>query len=239
MNLYEYWDELSDQCDVFHEYAWDHLEEFIAELEQRKCRKVISTYGRELGIASPSRMTKYIVRKHKSGKVIKNVKPGQLYKVTYFDSEGFPLAVESYDAISHNDGEVGRSGTRYFVKYGDSVWTAWFSERGGLFNEHYKIVYDDEQRLKGFYRMNAGNSLQVMAEEYDYSEIESGIVTCLFTYYVGRLSGSSKDIPIGYKGSPAMQLKYVINVDDKGKYKALTIYKNINGEFVFNEHIEL
>lgn len=239
MNYYEYWDSLSVECDVFHDYAWNHLEDFLKELEEKKCRKIISTYGRDLGIASPSKMTKYIIRKHKRGRVIKNVKPGQLYKVTYFDSDGFPLAVESYDVASSKSVDVGRSGTRYFVRYGGSVWTAWFSESGSLFNEHYKIVYDGEQRLKGFYKMNAGNSLQVMSEEYDYSEIESGIVTCLFTYYVGRLSGSSKDIPIGYKGSPATQWKYIINVDEKGKYKELTVYKNINGEFMFNEHVNL
>ncbi len=239
MNYYEYWDALSNECDDFHEYAWNHFEEFLTELEQNKYRKIISTYGSDLGIASPSKMTKYIVKKHKCGRVIKNVKPGQLYKVTYFDSNDFPLAVESYDVISPNNADVEKSGTRYFVKYGNAVWTAWFSESGGLFNEHFKIVYDDKQRLKGFYKMNAGNSLQVMAEEYDYSEIESGVVTCIFTYYVGRLSGSSKDVPIGYKGSPATQWKYIINVDEKGKYKALSVYKNINGEFVFNEHVEL
>ena len=93
MNYYEYWDELSNECDDFHEYAWNHLEEFLTELEQNKYRKIISTYGSDLGIASPSKMTKYIVKKHKCGRVIKNVKPGQLYKVTYFDSNDFPLAV--------------------------------------------------------------------------------------------------------------------------------------------------
>lgn len=238
MNYYEYWDALSTECDAFHEYAWYHLEEFQTELEQKKCKKVISTYFSGLGIASPSKMTKFIIGKYKCGRIIKNVKPGQMYKVTYFDNEGFPIAIESYDSISRNSEYLEKSGTRYFVKYGDSVWTACFYGEGSLFNEHYKIVYDDEQRLKGFYKMNAGNSLQVMAEEYDYSEIESGLVTCLFTDYVGKSSGSSKNIPIGYKGSPAIQWKYVINVDEKGKYKALTVYKNINGEFVFNEHVD-
>lgn len=238
MNYYEYWDALSTECDAFNEYAWYHLEEFQAELEQKKCKKVISTYFSGLGIASPSKMTKFIIGKYKCGRIIKNVKPGQMYKVTYFDNEGFPIAIESYDSISRNSEYLEKSGTRYFVKYGDSVWTACFYGEGSLFNEHYKIVYDDEQCLKGFYKMNAGNALQVMAEEYDYSEIESGLVTCLFTDYVGKSSGSSKDIPIGYKGSPAIQWKYVINVDEKGKYKALTVYKNINGEFVFNEHVD-
>lgn len=236
MNLYEYWDAFSVECDIFHDYASDHLDDFIMDVEKRKYKKVLSTYGRDLGIASPSKLTKHIVGKYKSGRVIKNLKPSQLYKATYFDSAGFPLAVESYDISSSNSVEIGRSGTRYFVQYGDSVWTAWFSESGSLFNEHFKIVYDDEQRLKGFYKINAGNSLQVMAEEYDYSEIESGIVTCLFTYYVGRLCGSSKDIPIGYKGSPATQQKYIIRIDEKGRYKELTAYKNINGEFVFEKH---
>ena len=62
MNLYEYWDSLSAECDNFHEYAWNHLEEFLTELEQNKYRKITSTYGSDLGIASPSKMTKYIVK---------------------------------------------------------------------------------------------------------------------------------------------------------------------------------
>ncbi|MBO5319542.1 MAG: hypothetical protein J6B01_07060 [Ruminococcus sp.] len=238
MNLYEYWDSLSAECDNFHEYAWNHLDDFITDFEAKRSKKVVSTYFSGLGIASPSKMTKYIIRKYKCGRVIKNVKPGQLYKVTYFDSEGSPLAVENYDEIIRDSADVGRSGTRYFVKYGNAVWTAWFSERGSLFNEHYKILYDEKQRLKGFYKMNAGNSLQVMAEEYDYSEIESGIVTCLFTNYLGKSSGSSKDIPVGNKGAPAIQWKYVIEVNEKGEYTSLTVYKNINGDFVFNEHVD-
>ena len=238
MNHYEYWDRLSAECDDFHEYAYNHFEDFKTDLEQKKCRKVISTYGRGLGIASPSKMTKYIIKKYKSGKVIKNVKPGQLHKVTYYDSEDAPLAVESYSQLSPDGGYTQRSETRYFVNYGNSVWTALFSERGMLYNEHYKIVYDDNHRLKGLYQINAGSSLQVMAEEYDYSEIEQGIVKCIFTDYVGKAAGTSKDIPIGYKGSPAIQWKYVVNIDEKGKHKAITVYKNIDGKFVFNEHKE-
>lgn len=238
MNCYDYWDALSAECDDFHDYACYHLEEFKTEFENKKCRKVMSTYGRGLGIASPSKMTKYIIKNYKSGRVIKSVKPGQLYKVTYYDSEDSPLAIESYSQISPDGGYTQRSETRYFVNYGDSIWTALFSESGLIYNEHYKIKYDDNHRLKGLYQINAGNSLQVMAEEYDYSEIEKGIVTCLFTDYVGKASGTSKDIPIGYKGSPAIQWKYVVNIDEKGKHKAITVYKNINGEFVFNEHVD-
>ena len=238
MNYYEYWDKLSAECDAFHEYASSRLEEFKADFELKKCRKVLSTYTHGLGIVSPSKMTKYIIRNYKSGRVIKTVKPGQLYEAAYYDNEDNPLAVESYSQLSPDGGYTQRSETRYFVNYGGSVWTAFFSESGLIYNEHYKIVYDDDHRLKGLYRINAGNSLQVMAEEYDYSEIEQCIVTCLFTDYTGRASGTSKDIPIGYKGSPAIQWKYVLKLDEKGKHKAITTYKNINGEFVFNEHID-
>ena len=238
MNYYEYWDTLSVECDAFHEYASRRLEEFKADLELKKIRKVMSTYGHGLGIVSPSRMTKYIIRNYKCGRVIKNVKPGQLYKVAYYDREDSPLAVESYSQLSPDGGYTQRSETKYFVNYGGSVWTVLFSESGMICYEHYKIVYDDDHRLKGLYKINAGNSLQVMAEEYDYSEIGQGIVTCIFTDYVGRASGTSKDIPIGYKGAPAIQCKYVVNVDEKGKHKAITTYKNINGEFVFNEHVD-
>lgn len=236
MNLYEYWDALSAECNAFHRYARSNYKKIKTDFEHKECRKVISTYSSGLGIASPSKMTKFIIGKYKCGRIIKNVKPGQMYKVTYFDSEGFPLAIENYGSVSRNDK---KNTTEYFVKYDNAIWTAWYTEGNViLLSEHYKIVYDDKQRLKGFYKMDTGLSLQVMAEEYDYSEIESGIVTCLFTDYVGKSSGSSKDIPIGYKGSPAIQWKYVINVDEKGKYKALTVYKNINGEFVFNEHVD-
>lgn len=236
MNYYEYWEALSAECDAFHRYARSNYKKIKTEFELKECRKVISTYYCGLGIASPSKMTKFIIGKYKCGRIIKNVKPGQIYKATYFDSDNFPLAIESYGSVSHNDK---KNTTRYFVKYDNATWTACYTEGNViLLSEHYKIVYDDKQRLKGFYQMDAGLSLQVMAEEYDYSEIESGIVTCLFTDYIGKLSGSSKNIPIGYKGSPAIQWKYVINVDEKGKYKALTVYKNINGEFVFNEHVD-
>ena len=44
MNHYEYLDGFSAECDAFHEYACDYFEAFKADLEQRKCRKVISTY---------------------------------------------------------------------------------------------------------------------------------------------------------------------------------------------------
>ena len=56
-----------------------HLEEFKTEFENKKCRKVMSTYGRGLGIASPSKMTKYIIKNYKSGRVIKSVKSKQNY----------------------------------------------------------------------------------------------------------------------------------------------------------------
>ncbi|MBP5578235.1 MAG: hypothetical protein J6X56_01940, partial [Ruminococcus sp.] len=169
MNCYEYWDRLSAECDAFHEYARCHLEEFKTEFENKKIIKVMSTYADGLGIVSPSKMTKYIIKNYRSGRVIKTVKPGQLYEVAYYDNEDNPLAVESYSQLMPDGGYTKRSETRYFVNYDDSVWTALFSESGLIYNEHYKIVYDDDRRLKGLYQINAGNSLQVMAEEYDYS----------------------------------------------------------------------
>ncbi|MBO4524727.1 MAG: hypothetical protein J5723_08620, partial [Ruminococcus sp.] len=192
-NYYEYWVVFSAECDAFHEYACYHLEEFKTEFENKKIRKVMSTYADGLGIVSPSKMTKYIIKNYRSGRVIKTVKPGQLYEVAYYDNEDNPLAVESYSQLTPDGGYTKRSETKYFVNYGNSVWTALFSERGMIYNEHYKIVYDNNHRLKGLYQINAGNSLQVMAEEYDYSEIEQGIVTCIFTDYVGKASGTSKD----------------------------------------------
>ena len=242
MSLYEYWNDLSAECDEFHEYAWQHYDDLRQAFEQKECRKVLSTNSSWLGIASPSKMSKHIIRKYKSGRVIKNIKPGQIYKATYFDSNDEPAAIEYYNIFppGHVDDGIPTKGeTLYFTEWHGAVWTAQYYENSyGLINKHFKIVYDEQHRLKGFYCMNASHSLQVYAEEYDYSEIASGIVTCIFTDYVGRLSGSSPDIPIGFPGSPAIQWKYAARVDEKGNYTALTTYKNTEGKFVQNEHVE-
>ena len=39
MNLYEYWDAFSVECDIFHDYASDHLDDFIMDVEKRKYKK--------------------------------------------------------------------------------------------------------------------------------------------------------------------------------------------------------
>lgn len=242
MELYGYWDDLISQASGFNRYVSSHYYDIVSDAEARKAVKVLSSYSSGLGIASPSKLTNHIVKKYKSGRIIKQPKPSQLYKAIYYDSEGQPVAIESFDKL-RSDGELnGKTKTRYFIPYGGAVWTAWFWGEKNVIpdNEHHKIVYDDKNRLKGFYTIGCGPvSHWVSAEEYDHSEIGSGIVTCIFTYYVEHLSGSSKDIPIGYKGSPAIQWKYVINVDENGKYTALTSYKNIEGEFVYNEHTDL
>ncbi len=239
MGLYDHWDALAVECDEFHGYAQGRLDEFRAYTEENVCSRVMSAYSSGLGIASPSRLTRYIIRKFKPGRAIKNVKPGQLHEMILYDKDGRPLAIESYDRIPPDGGMTQRSETTYFTVYGGSVWTAVFSENHGwIYDEHYKIVCDDMHRLTGFYQMNA-HMQQVYAEEYDYSEIGDGIVTCLFTDYNGKAVNTSKDIPVGFAGSPAIQWRYVIDVDEKGKYAALTTYRNTQGEFVFNEHVEL
>ena len=239
MNLYEYWDALCAECDAFHKYAWEReqYERFRSEFAQKNCRKVLSTFGRHLGIASPSVMTKFIINKYKTGRVIKQPKPDQMYQAVYFDGEGEPAAVEDY-ADMHPGELCGRSETTYFVKWQDAVWTARYSENRHILDDtHFKIVYDAEHRLTGFYHIDAGNN-SLWAEEYDYSEAASGTVTCLFTYYVGKAHGSSKDIPIGFSGSPASQWKYIIEIDEKGTFRAMTTCKNQQGEFVRNEHVD-
>ena len=239
MDLYEYWNSFSDECDAFHVYAQKHLADFRTMFEQNQCRSVLSTCGSDLGISSPSSMTKYIIGKHKSGRVIKTVKPGQLYERTHYDSEGYPLAVERFNDIPSDTLPAKKGVTIYFVKFNGAIWTAEFSERGFLFDNHHKIAYDEKQRLKGFYKLYAGHSLHVEAEEYDYSQMESGIMICLFTYYSGNASGTSQEIAIGFSGSPATQMKYVVQIGEKEKFTAMDIYKNIKGEFVFQEHKDL
>lgn len=236
MSLYEYWNAFSDECDAFHAYAQKHLSDFRTIHEQNQCQSILSTCGSDLGIASPSKMTKYILGKHKGGRVIKKVKPGQIYERTYYDSEGYPLAVERFNDISSDTLPAKKGVTIYFVKYNGAIWTAEFSESGHLFDNHHKIEYDEKKRLKGFYKLYAGHFLYVQAEEYDYSQIESGIMICQFTYYAGNANGTSQEIAIGYSGSPAMQAKYVVKIGEKGKIIAMDIYKNIEGEFVFQEH---
>ena len=61
MDLYEYWNSFSDECNAFHVYAQKHLADFRTMLEQNQCRSVLSTCGSDLGISSPSSMTKYII----------------------------------------------------------------------------------------------------------------------------------------------------------------------------------
>jgi len=241
MTLYEYWDKLSAECDEFHDYAYMNYKDIKSYFESKKCncRKVMSTYSSDLGIASPSKMTKYIVKNHKCGWIIKKIKSGQQYEVVCYDGNGLTSVIDLYDYFPNGSSDAQKSSTIYFINYNGSIWTACFSERGYLSNRHYKIVYDETQRLKGFYEIGAANSLQVTAEEYDYSKIESGVMTCIYTYYVGRASGASKDIPIGYKGSPATQFKYDVELDEKGRYKAITTYKNVEGEFIFIEHMDL
>ena len=240
MGLYEYWDALSAECDEFHAYAHDRLGEYKARTEKDVCIRKMSTYGRWLSIASPSILTKHIIRNFKTGRPIKSVKPGQLHQIVLYDSEGSPLAIEHYSTLSPDGGLTKRSETTYFTDYGGCVWTAMFYERSGwIQDEHFKIVYDDMQRLKGFYQINAHDSQQVYAEEYDHSKADEGIIVCLFTDYTGQAVHTSKDIPIGFKGSPAIQWRYEMNVDGKGKITALTTYKNTEGEFVFNEHVDI
>lgn len=239
MNLYEYWNAFSEECDAFHEYAQKHLEDFRAMLEQKQCRFVLSTCGSDLGIASPSKMTKYIIGKHKCGRIIKTVKPGQLYEKTYYDSEGNLLAVERFNDISSDTLPAKKGATIFFVEFNGAFWTAEFSENGHLFDNHHKIEYDEKHRLKGFYKLYAGHFLYVQAEEYDYSQMESGITICLFTYYAGNATGTSQEIAIGFSGSPATQMKYVAKIGEKGKFTAMDIYKNIKGEFIFQEHKDL
>ena len=239
MELYGYWDALSAECDEFHAYAHDRLDEFRIYTEKNVCSQKICTYGGWLGIASPSTLTKFIIRNFKPGKVIKNIKPGQLHRRVLYDNSGKPLAIENYGTLSPDGGLAKRSETIYFTDYKGCVWTAMFYENHRwIQDEHFKIVYDDMQRLRGFYRINAHDSQQVYAEEYDYSRADEGIVVCLFTDYIGKAVHTSKDIPIGFKGSPAIQWRYEINVDDKGRYTALTTYKNTEGGFVFNEHVD-
>ena len=57
MELYGYWDALSAECDEFHAYAHDRLDEFRIYTEKNVCSQKICTYGGWLGIASPSTLT--------------------------------------------------------------------------------------------------------------------------------------------------------------------------------------
>lgn len=240
MNLYEYWDALCAECDAFHQEMRDpgQYAQLHRELEQNACRNILSTYGYSLGLASPSVMTKFIIKNHKTGRVLRQPKPDQMYQAIWYDADGNPAAIEDY-ADMHPGALCTKSETTFFVCRQDAVWTARYSEyssRHTLDSTHFKIVCDAQQRLRGFYKITAGND-SLEAEEYDYSRADEGVVICLYTYYIGKAQGSSKEIPVGFKGSPAVQWKYEIEADETGRFKSLTTFPNKEGVFVRHEHI--
>lgn len=240
MNYYEKWDTLSKERWQFRD---DMLKKYVGELENahdRCIRKVISTFGRGLGIASPSKFTKYMIGKHSPGRIIKTIKPHTPYQICYYDKNNLPVYMESYDFPSQDDPNVmKRTGITYFISYDNDIWTAYFNAYKkdkinveSMLSGNYKIVRDERGSLRGLYYICGHDTAIIYAEEYDYSEYDNGIINCTFSYYVEGRSGASKDIPTGFKNSPLEQWKYIFYVNEKGKFICFDSYKNKNGEFV-------
>lgn len=239
MNLYEKWDALCAEADAFHAFARkpEQYEIFRKEAEQNACRKVLSSFPIGFGLASPSVMTKFIIKKQKNGRIIKQPKPGQPYQTIYYDAADNPVIVEDY-ADLHAGDDPAKSESTYFVTWHDAVWSARYAENSHrLDNIHYRSVYDEQHRLMTFCKLTAGYN-SMWAEEYDYSETQKGIVTCLFTFYAGQAQGSSKNIPIGFSGAPASQWNHIVCVNEAGFLQSMDVYKNIKGEFVFQNHTD-
>lgn len=240
MNYYEKWDLLGEEKEQFNKYVIDNYNKIYTELKTRQNNYSYfktTTYPSNLGIASPSKFTKYMVGKYQSGRIIKNIKPEQAYHKIYFDENDLPICIEEYNTIESGD-YCSKGDTIFFTEYKGNIWTACFQNNGNYFENGmpFKIVKSDNGRLLGLYEIRTSVSTIVYAEEYDYSEIDSNIVWCTYSSYSSGLSGSSKDVPAGAPHSPLDQWKYKIYLNEKGKYTEYDSFFNENGEFVFIGH---
>lgn len=239
MNYYEKWDTLYNERWQFREYLLNHIEE-IENIYGKYSKKVISTFGRGLSIASPSRFSKYMMGKnHRPGRIIKTIKPRTPYQVCYYDENNDPLYMEDYGRVPKDTDVVGRSNITYFVPYNNDIWTARFDvcstndlNVAPVSIDSYKIVRDEQGRLSGFYYIDGHYHAIIDAEEYDYSECSDGIINCNFSYYLEGRDGVSKDVLPGFSNSPLEEWKYIFYVNEKGKVICYDSYKNKNGEFI-------
>lgn len=235
--LYEKWDDLADEQKAFYNYILSENKHTELINKKKQCTNIkYATFFSGLGVVSPSKFTKHIIKGYKPGRFINNYRDGtDFVNKIYFDDNGEPLCIECFCGFEKDDPKVKKAVTEtYFVKYNGCRWTAcFFSESGKLFENSncYKIAEKDDLLL-GYYSMQASKGTAIIkAQEFDYSSINDGIVWCLYSDYTEGLSGSSKDIPPGYEHSPLEQWKYKIYLNEKGKNAKYELYKNIEGDF--------
>ena len=235
--LYGKWDALAKEQKEFYNYIICENKHLELINKKESCTNIkYATFFSDLGVVSPSKFTKHIIKGYKSGRIIKNYQHGMDFvNKIYFEDDGTPLCIECFCGFEKDNPKVKKAVTEtYFVQYNGCIWTVcFFCESGKLFEDNncYKIV-EENGLLLGYYSMQASKGTAIItAQEFDYSAVEDGIVWCLYSDYVEGLSGTSKDIAPGFKNSPMEQWKYKIYLNEKGKYAKYELYKNIEGDF--------
>ncbi|MDE6592507.1 MAG: hypothetical protein K2K57_05520 [Oscillospiraceae bacterium] len=235
---YRKWDILANEQRMFYDHLArsDKYAEFIKAKEN--CAYVkYATFFRGLGVVSPSKFTKHIIGGYKRGRIIKNNADKKFVNKIYYDRNNMPVCIECFCGFDKNDPGVKIPvHETFFTEYNGCRWTvSYFTESKKIFKDFdcYKIAEKDG-RLLGLYELEcSGETAIISSEEYDYSDIDDKVIWCTYSNYVEGLSGSSKDIPPGFKHSPMEEWKFKIYLNEKGKFAKYEMYKNIEGCFKF------
>ena len=192
--------EFDDDLDVRNaiQYAEDHFQDFL-QARDNPHELVYTTYAHSLGIASPSLVNYRVIGGHTRGRILKKpVKEGDRYNMIVYGEDRRPVSVTHVN-------EFGRRETYFFFDLDGYSWAMELRESDNpLYNgkhpygEVFKWRYDSRGRIEHLAEISNGHSS--ITEKYEY--LDDGSCVCHMYYYVPGRSGSSKDIPAGFKGSP-------------------------------------
>ena len=238
-------------CIPAFDYAKEHAEEIVETAYKNTVRKVYTTNGDDLGIASPDIINHRVIGGSKKGKVIKSVPEGKSYCEIGYDADDKPLYYKHINTF-------GREDTEFIFEYDGNFYALTledcFDGKRSVgykaFSKPIKYRFDELGRI-AFYAIeisvpkggdyqpkvsmfgDLSNFAHIIANYYEYPDSDVDSITCHHYYYVTHMSRDGK-----VDENAKIQFSenyYEISPDQK----TITEYrKQKDGELVFSRKIE-